>query len=181
MVAILGFILSITIAAFSNYLKAYRLSTTTRQLASAIQLARMKAVSTNMTYTFNLNAALAPNQYQITGTNNINNNLICEPWEDVFGDGAIHVDTVYDTPQSLSYGSIRTQGISAFPNGVSSSAVMANGTTQNLVFDGRGLLTSFGKQYVLLQNQGFTTAIFIENSGSIHMYRFTDPGWMEFK
>jgi Tfp pilus assembly protein FimT len=184
-VAILGFIIAIAIAAFPRYMQSYRLSTVTRRVASAITLARLKAVSTNMNYTFTLDANVTPNRYQITGTTDINANGVAEPWEDMFGTAAIENDTVYDSAQSLDSPSIGHNGVANLPNGSAMSLAMDPATSLSIVFNGRGVVRSMkddtdsAKEYILIQSQGLTNAIFVDDTGMVRLYKNEQSGWTE--
>src|SRR5262245_30119408 len=66
----------------------YKLTTATRQLATAIQFARSKAVSEN--YDFNI-TLIGTNSYQVSGGEiDSNANGTVEPWEDRNNDGTIN-------------------------------------------------------------------------------------------
>jgi prepilin-type N-terminal cleavage/methylation domain-containing protein len=187
--AILGVILAITIAGFSDYYRQYKLSTVTRRVSSAISLARLKAVSTNMNYTFTLDASAAPNQYQITGTNDLNGNgtVVNEPWEDVNDAGTVITDQIYDSPQTLENPIVDHFGITGanLPNSDNVSLAMDAGTVLTIVFDGRGRVIKMeddsnnNKDYILLQSQGYTHAIFVDNTGLVRVYKYLNPGWAE--
>lgn len=187
-VTLIGIVLAITIAAFSQFLQDYRMSVVARRLSSAISLARLKAVSTNMNYTMTINAATFPSLYQTTGTNDINGNGALEPWEDVFGTGNIATDTLYNSPQSLEYAKIDHVGYSGntLPNGADVSLAMDNGTTLTIVFNGSGVVRSMNdgsnnKNYILLQNGTLTRAIFVEATGIVRAYKSDGTLWVELR
>jgi Tfp pilus assembly protein FimT len=194
-VALLGIILALTISAFSRYLQEYRLSVVTRQLGSAISLTRLKAVSTNMQYSFTLQSDVDPNQYQASGTNDLDdpsspNHGTLQPWEDVMGTGTIVVDKIYSTPQKIAntdHPVIDHQGISTLPNGAAMTDATDNGTVLSIVFDGQGIRKSMkdnsniNKQYVLIQSQGFTQAVFVDPTGLVRLYKYSGPGWTELQ
>jgi|GEM_PF-3395560 len=187
-VALLGIILALTIAAFSRYLQEYRLSTVTRQVGSAISLTRLKAVSTNMLYTFNLQSDVTPNQYQATGTNDLNASGDLQPWEDVMGTGTVVTDTIYKTPQAIAttdHPEIGHQGLTTLPNSAAMNLATDNGTVLNIVFDGQGIRKSMkddsdvNKEYILIQSQGLTQAVYVDPTGVVRLYKYTAPGWTE--
>jgi len=179
-IAVLGVLLSITIAAFSRYLAESRLTSDTRRVAQAIMVARMKAVSTNMDYTFHMDAAVSPNAFQITGTNDTNGNSTLDPWEDVNGNGAIVTDTVYASAQKLDPPLIDHQGLSTFPLGLTSSQVMNTGTTMDLVFNGHGVTKGGAPAIhcIVLQYNGNSQAITFDETGRVRMFKYIG-GWKE--
>ena len=184
-VALIGFIAVITIAAFGRSLQDYRLTSATRRVGGAISLARLKALSTNMNYTFTLRAGVNPNTYQITGTTDINASGTSEPWEDMYGTGSIQTDTIYTSEQSLDSPAVNHAGISGtnLPNGANVSLALDAGRTLTILFNGRGVVksmkddTSANKQYILIQSQGLTQAIWVEPTGTIRLYKYQNPGW----
>ena len=179
-IAILGILLTITVAAFGHYLQESRLTSTTRRVAQAVMLARMKAVSTNMDYTFHMDASVSPNTFQISGTNDTNGNSSLDPWEDVNGNGAIVTDTVYSTAQTLDAPIVDHQGISTFPLGLNSGQVLANGSTLDLVFNGRGVTKGGAPaiQCIVLQYTDNSQAITFDETGHVRMFRYVG-GWIE--
>jgi len=182
-VALIGIVLAIAIAAFGQFLQDYRITVVARRLGSAISLARLKSVSSNMTYTFNLDAG---NLYQISGTNDLNLSGSLDPWEDVFGDGTIHTDTVYSTRQELEKAIVDHQGFvgNTLPNAADVTLAMDAGTVLNIVFNGSGVVTSMNdgtdnKNYILLQSGTLTRAIFVESTGVVRVFKYDSGGWLE--
>ena len=189
-VALIGIILAITIAAFSRYLQESRLHVVTRQLGSAISLTRLKAVSTNMKYTFRVQADVDPNVYSSTGTNDLNNSGDIQPWEDVNGDGLVAVDSVYKTPQKISNNDhpvIDHAGISILPNSANVSLAMDTGSIVSIIFNGQGQVlsmqdnSSVAKNYIVIQSQGYTDAVYVDSTGFVRLYRYVSPGWVELQ
>jgi Tfp pilus assembly protein FimT len=178
--ALAAIVLAITIAAFERTIAEYRQTSVTRRLVASINLARMKAVSTNMDYTFHLDATVSPNTYQIYGTNDTNGNSRLDPWEDVTGSGTIVRDTVYETTKDIAAPIVDHRGVTVFPQALDITQVMDNGTALDLVFNGKGSLKPGGTtiRCIVLQSSGNTQAITIADTGRIRMYKYAQ-GWSE--
>jgi prepilin-type N-terminal cleavage/methylation domain-containing protein len=187
-VLLIAIIAGLTIAAFSRFYQQYRLSIVTRQVATSISYARLRAVATNMKYTFTLQTNPSPTVFNASGTNDLDNSGTLQPWEDVMGTGAIFTDTLYPTSRTFDTPTVVVDhaGISTLPNGAAISSAMDSGQTLTAVFDGRGIPTSMqaggtDKSYIVLQSQGFTQAIFVADTGMIRIYRYVSPGWTELR
>ena len=188
-VLLISILVGLTIAAFSRFYQQYRLSTVTRQVATSISYARLRAVATNMKYTFTLQTSPSPTVFNATGTNDLDNSGTLQPWEDVMGTGAIFTDTLYPTARTFDTPTVVVDhtGIgSTLPNGAAMAQALDSGQTLTVVFDGRGIpfipqVGGVDKSYIVLQSQGFTQAIFVDVTGLIRIYRYIGPSWTEMR
>ena len=180
-ILLISIVLAISVVSFSRSAAHYRQTSVTRRVAAAITLARMKAVSTNMDYTFHMDATVSPNNYVIIGTNDTNGNAVLDPWEDVDGTGRIITDRIEAiATERTNPPAVDHQGLTSFPEGLNSSEVMDPGTTLDLVFNGKGNLKTGGSliRCIVLQNGENTQAVTIGDTGRVRMYKYTE-GWIE--
>ncbi len=149
---------------------------------SNIQLARLKSVSNNFSYSFVFNSS-SPNAYQVTGAEPVGPDGVFHNWNDANGNGTQDEDQIYTNPRSLPYGAFNTTGISTLPNGSFPGTAPAT-ITISFLPDGRLDQSQSATNYrcFVLQDLANTTrAVCVENSGLIRFYRHADGAWTETK
>ena len=180
--ALIGFLSLISYPALDRSYHEYQLNRTSREIMANIQLAKLKAVSNNFNYTFTF-SPLAPNTYQVSGSEPLGPDNTFHLWNDANGNGTQDTDQVYSTPRGLPYGTFNTTGVSVFPNG---SFVADPPATITMTFlpDGRLDLSASATNYRCLVVQDMasqTQAVCVENSGMIRLFKFSDNVWIETK
>jgi Tfp pilus assembly protein FimT len=161
----------------------YKLTTATRQLATAIQFARSKAVSENYDFSITLSGT---NAYQVSGGEiDTNGDGIVDPWEDRNNDGTINTKT-YRTE-------IFTSGIVYVPDVTPylSGAPLADNdptppitfptttTTVPLTFEPLGSLVNSGDMVIFLRNNAYhVSAVTVTRSGKIQSWRLDKSVWV---
>jgi type II secretory pathway pseudopilin PulG len=166
---------------YSMYID-YKLTTATRQLATAIQFARGKSVSEN--YNFSLTMS-GTNAYQVSGAEiDSNGNATPEPWEDRNNDGTL---------SSKSYPSeIFTSGVEYVPDVSIYSAPSlvdtsptpqitfpSTTTTDPLTFEPLGSLINGTDIAIFRKNTALNVcAVTVTKSGKVQSWKLRDSVWV---
>ena len=174
-VAIIGVLLLIAIAAFGGILRRHRLNVDAREVMAAMSIARIKATSANFSYTFTFDCV--NNTYQVSGDEPFGPNKLYNAAFDANGNNVRDTDTVFKTTRRLQYSTFSTTGVTTpLPSGVDTSSVP--GTTVSVVFNPYGVVTSAdNERCVVLQLGKDSQAICAETGGLLRLYR-DDGGWI---
>ena len=173
-VAVIGVLVVIAIAAFSNMLRRHRLNTEAREILAAMSVARIKATSSNFNYKFTFDRV--NNTYQISGDEPFGPNRLYNSAFDVNGNGTRDTDLVYKTPKRLEHSAFATTGVTdPLPSSINLSAVPANSV--NVEFNPYGVVVSAANERcVVLQLGSDAQAICAETGGLLRLYRDVG-GW----
>lgn len=168
---------------YSMYMD-YKLATATRQLATAVQFARGKAVSEN----FNFNITISgTNAYQVSGAEiDTNGNGIPEPWEDRNNDGTISSKTY--PKETFTSGVVYVPDVSFYLSGGSPLLDSATTppitfptttTTDPLTFEPLGSLVNATDIAIFLKNTASqVSAVTVTKSGKIQSWRLRGSEWV---
>jgi Tfp pilus assembly protein FimT len=175
-VAIIGVIVIIAIAAFGGMLRRYRLNKDAREVMAAMSVARIKATSANFNYKFTFD--LSTNSYQVTGDEPLGPNRAYNAAYDANGNGVRDTDTVFKTTRSLQYSTFSVNGITnPLPNGIDPSTVPT--TTVSVEFNPYGVVVSANNERcVVLKIGSDAQAVCAETGGLLRLYR-DDSGWAQ--
>ena len=191
--AIIGVLAAIAVAALGSYLQKYRLNASVREIAGSLQLARVKAVTSNFNVTFAFQTAV-PETYQVSGTEDRNGDGTLQVWEDMNGnngiDGLADTDgdpsrlespTLYNEDRRLSYGNFGTSGVpSPLPEGDDVS--LYSGSTITITFNPYGTLASYSAHCIPLQNpRGMTQAACVNASGLVGLWEVRGGAWVQIQ
>jgi hypothetical protein len=159
-----------------------------------IQLARLKAVTSNfrVVFTYNLGSGGTPDTYQISGSEHSGGGSL-QPWEDINGNGVndglgdndgntangLERTTLYSSDRRVENCSFGTNGISALPNG---SSDLSPTSPIQMTFDPKGDVTSdYSGNCIALQNSiGMLQAVCVYQGGYIRLFKWqADGSWQE--
>jgi type II secretory pathway pseudopilin PulG len=182
---LIGWVGIITVPNIFAIYTDYKLTTATRQLATAIQFARSKAVSEN--YDFNITLS-GTNSYQISGGEiDSNANGTPEPWEDRNNDGTINTKT-YRT-ETFTSGIVYVPDVSVYLSGGSPlidtapsppTTFPTTTTTDPLTFEPLGSLISSSETAIFLRNNAYQiSAVTVTKSGKIQSWRLEKSVWVK--
>jgi prepilin-type N-terminal cleavage/methylation domain-containing protein len=193
-IAILGVALGIAIPALGSYAQEARLNKSAREIKANIQLARLKAVTSNfrVAFTYNLGSGGAPDTFQITGTEHVGGGPL-QPWEDINGNGindgladndgntanGLEGTDLYSSARRVENCSFGTDGISALPNG---SSDLSPTSPITMTFDPKGDVTSdYTGNCIALQNAvKMIQAVCVYQGGYIRLFKWQANGsWQE--
>ena len=174
-VAIVGFIVALSIPQALAYLSSYKLRAGAQQLSTAIQFTRAKAVSENFQCTFSNFLSSGVYKFQITGGEDDHNDGL-NPWEDRNGNGV--EDTIIFIPQELPRGVKVVSTLS----GVSAVPVTGNPTssTTSLVFTPLGVpkLTNTAAAIYLQNDKSERMAITVDLTGRVQSWKHSGSSWV---
>jgi prepilin-type N-terminal cleavage/methylation domain-containing protein len=192
--AIIGIVVAISVPALGRYFQEYRLNKVSREVKANIQLARLKAVTSNfnVAFTYNLGSGGNPDTYQITGTENSNGGAL-EAWEDLNGNGlndgladsdnnpanGLERPTLFKDDRRVEYCNFGTDGISTLPNG---STDLSPTSPIVLTFDPKGDVTSGypGNCVVLENTMKMIQAVCVYPGGYTRLFKLEPDGsWRE--
>lgn len=192
--AIIGIVVAISVPALGRYFQEYRLNKVSREVKANIQLARLKAVTSNfnVAFTYNLGSGGNPDTYQITGTENSNGGAL-EAWEDINGNGindgladpdhnpatGLERSTLFKDDRRVEYCNFGTAGISTLPNGSSDLSPISPIV---FTFDLKGDVTSdYPGNCVVLENaMKMIQAVCIYPGGYTRLFKLEpDSSWRE--
>jgi Tfp pilus assembly protein FimT len=175
-VAIIGVLLLIAIAAFGNILRRQRINGDAREVMAAMSIARIKATSANFPYTFTFNRTNGT--YQVSGVEPLGPNRQSIPAYDANGNGIRDTDTVFDTPRSLQYSTFDTTGVTnPLPNSVDPSSIPANSIS--ITFNSYGVVTSVTNERCVILKLGTETQMVCAEAGGILRLFRDDGGWIQ--
>lgn len=193
-VSIIGIVVAISVPALGRYFQEYRLNKVSREVKANIQLARLKAVTSNfnVAFTYNLGTGGAPDTYQITGTENMNGGAL-DAWEDLNGNGindgladpdqdpatGLERATLFKDDRRVEYCNFGTAGISTLPNG---STDLSPSSPIVLTFDPKGDVTSDypGNCVVLENTMKMIQAACVYPGGYARLFKLDPDGsWRE--
>jgi Tfp pilus assembly protein FimT len=183
LLAIVGVASAIGIPNMTSMLADYRLNVASRQLSTAIQYTRGKAVAENYNFTIRMNpdTASGSDAYQIAGGEvDVNGNGL-DPWEDRNNNGI--QDTMSFAAKKLPKG-IRYippgTPVSSSPSISSLSLTYPNTGTASISFNPMGQETSANNsEAVYLQNErGAKAAVTVDSAGKVQVWRFRDSQWV---
>jgi prepilin-type N-terminal cleavage/methylation domain-containing protein len=193
-IAILGVLLAIAIPALGTYYREARLNKAAREVKANIQLARLKAVTSNfrVVFTYNLGSGGTPDTYQISGSEHPGGGAL-QPWEDINGNGVndglsdhdsnpangLERENLYDTNRPVENCSFGTDGISALPN---LSTDLSPASPIQFTFDPKGYAASnYNGRCIALQNTAkMLQAVCVDPGGYIRLYKWQPNGsWGE--
>lgn len=180
---LIGWIGLITVPNLFAIYTDYKLTTATRQLATAIQFARSKAVSENYDFSITLSGT---NAYQVSGGEiDTNGDGIVDPWEDRNNDGTINTKT-YRTETFVS-GIFYIPDVSAYLSGGSPlmdttpsppTTFPTTTTTDPLTFEPLGSLEGTGDIAIFLRNNAYhVSAVTVTKSGKIQSWKLENSVW----
>ena len=174
-VAIVGFVMAMSIPQSLAYLSSYKLRAGAQQVATALQFTRAKAVSENFQCTFSNFLTSGVQQFQITGGEDDHNDGL-NPWEDRNGNGV--EDTITFIPQSLPGGVKVLSTLS----GISAVPVTGNPTssTTSLAFTPLGVpkLTSTAAAIYLQNEKKERMAVTVDLSGRVQSWKHSGTSWV---
>jgi Tfp pilus assembly protein FimT len=175
-IAVIGVLVIIAIAAFGNILRRQKLSTEAREVLAAMSVARVKATSANFNYTFTFDRT--NNSYQISGVEPFGPNRLYNAAFDANGNGAQDTDVVYRNPRQLQYTTFTTTSVpDPLPSGVSAGSVPAN--TVSVVFNPYGVVVSAdNERCVVLKLGSDSQAVCAETGGLLRLYRGEGSNWV---
>jgi prepilin-type N-terminal cleavage/methylation domain-containing protein len=192
--AILGVALGIAIPALGSYAQESRLNKAAREIKANIQLARLKAVTSNfrVVFTYNLGSGGTPDTFQISGSEH-NGGGTLQPWEDINGNGfndglgdtdgntanGLERTELYSSARRVDDCSFGTDGLSALPNG---SSDLSPASPITLTFDPKGDVTSdYAGNCISVQNRvKMIQAICVYQGGYTRLFKWQANGtWQE--
>ncbi|MCI0448047.1 prepilin-type N-terminal cleavage/methylation domain-containing protein [bacterium] len=193
-IAILGVLLAIAIPALGTYYREASLNKAAREVKANIQLARLKAVTSNfrVVFTYNLGSGGTPDTYQISGSEHTGGGSL-QSWEDINGNGVndglsdhdgnsangLERENLYSSDRRVENCSFGTDGISALPN---LSTDLSPVSPIQFTFDPKGYAASnYGGRCIALQNTAkMLQAICVDPGGYIRLYKWQPNGsWLE--
>ena len=193
-IAILGVLLAIAIPALGTYYREAKLNKAAREVKANIQLARLKAVTSNfrVVFTYNLGSGGTPDTYQISGSEHPGGGSL-QPWEDINGNGVndglsdqdgntangLERENLYSSDRRVENCSFGTDGISALPNG---SSDLSPSSPITLTFDPKGDVTSdYSGNCISLENEAkMLQAVCVYQGGYIRLFKWQANGsWLE--
>jgi Tfp pilus assembly protein FimT len=191
--AILGVLLGIAIPALGSYAQESRLNKAVREVKANIQLARLKAVTSNfrVVFTYNLGSG-TPDTFQISGNEHSGGGAL-QPWEDINGNGVndglgdndgnaangLGRPDLYSSPRRVDYASFGTDGISTLPNG---SSNLSPDSPITMTFDPKGDVTSdYSGNCIALENVvKMIEAVCVYQGGYTRLFKWQANGsWQE--
>ena len=174
-VAIVGFVMAISIPQGLAYLSSYKLRAGAQQVATALQFTRAKAVSENFQCTFSNFLSSGVQKFQITGGEDDHDDGL-NPWEDRNGNGV--EDTITFIPQELPRGIKVLSTLS----GISAVPVTGNPTssTTSLVFTPLGVpkLTTTAAAIYLQNEKKEKMAITVDLTGRVQSWKQSGTAWV---
>jgi prepilin-type N-terminal cleavage/methylation domain-containing protein len=178
MVALLGLIASVAVFGSASMIFETRLSTATRQTSSAIQFARVKAVTEN--FRFNISCEISESgasAFRISGGEDDNDNGL-DPWED--RNNNTIKDAISYPEEQLASGIryiIAPQTVS-IPLPVAGNP---NTSTAQITFNplGRPELSTDAVAIFLTNSQGRLTAVSLDRSGHVKTWRLEGATWLD--
>ncbi len=192
--AIIGIVVAISIPALGRFFQEYRLNKVAREVKANIQLARLKAVTSNfdVVFTYNLGSGGNPDTYQISGTENIDGGSL-QAWEDINGNGiedgladsdgnpanGLERPTLFAADRRVEYCNFGTDGISTLPNG---STELSPTSPIQLTFNSKGNGTSdYSGNCIALQNSmKMIQAVCVYPGGYTRLFKRQETGyWLE--
>jgi prepilin-type N-terminal cleavage/methylation domain-containing protein len=192
--AILGVALAIAIPALGSYAQESRLNKAAREIKANIQLARLKAVTSNfrVVFTYNLGSGGASDTYQITGSEHSGGGSL-QAWEDINGNGVndgladhdgntangLERPDLYSSARRVDDCSFGTDGLLALPNG-SGDLIPVSPIT--LTFDPKGDVTSdYAGNCISLENSvKMIQAVCVYQGGYTRLFKWQANGsWQE--
>ena len=191
-IAILGVLLAIAIPALGTYYREASLNKAAREVKANIQLARLKAVTSNfrVVFTYNLGSGGAPDTYQISGMEHPGGGTL-QRWEDINGNGindglsdgdgnpanGLESENLYSSDRRVENCSFGTDGISALPNG---STDLSPTSPIQMTFDPKGDVTSTYDCIALENPSQMIQAVCVFPGGYIRFYKWRENGtWQE--
>lgn len=173
-VAIIGFVIALSLPEGLEYLSTYKLRQGTQQISTALQFTRAKAVSENFQCTFSNYVKSGVQLFQISGGEDDHNDGL-NAWEDRNGNGV--EDTITFIPQALPTGVkvITTISISAVP--VTGSPTTS---TTSLIFTPLGVpKLSTTAAAIYLQNEAKDyMAVTVDLSGRVQSWKRSGSSWV---
>lgn len=192
--AILAVLIGISVPALGAYVQEARLNKAIREVKANIQLARLKAVTSNfrVVFTYNLGSGGNSDSYQITGREHVGAGSL-QPWEDINGNGindglsdsdgntanGLEQTNLYSSDRRVSDCSFDTNGISALPNG---STDLTPASPIQMTFDPKGDVTSdYPGNCIVLQNPvAMLEAVCVYQGGYTRLFKWQTNGtWQE--
>ncbi len=192
--AIIGIVVAFSIPALGRFYLEYRLNKVAREIRANIQLARLKAVTSNfdVIFTYNLGSTPSPDTYQISGTENTNGGSL-QAWEDINGNGVndgladsdgnpangLERAALFTKDREVENCNFGTDGLSNLPNG---SSDFSPTSPIQFTFTSKGNVTSdYTGNCISLQNKiKMTQAVCIYPGGSSRLFKLQDNGtWQE--
>ena len=175
-VAVIGVLVIIAIAAFGNMLRRHRVNIEAREVLAAMSIARVKATSANFNYTFTYDRV--NNTYQVSGDEPLGPNRLYNAAFDANGNGTRDTDLVYKTPRRIEHSTFATTSVTnPLPSGVNASSIPAN--TVSVEFNPYGVVVSAANERcVVLQLGTETQAVCAETGGLLRLFR-DDGGWAQ--
>lgn len=192
--AILGVLLGIAIPALGTYAQESRLNKAAREVKANIQLARLKAVTSNfrVVFTYNLGSGDTSDTFQISGSEHSGGGSL-QPWEDINGNGindglgdndgnaanGLGRPDLYSAALRVDDCSFGTDGISALPNG---STDLSPASPITMTFDPKGDVTSdYTGNCISLQNSvKMIEAVCVYQGGYTRLFKWQANGsWQE--
>jgi Tfp pilus assembly protein FimT len=181
-VMIFGFVVAISVPLLNKQLQEYRLMRSTREVLANLQLARLKSVSNNFSYSFTFNTVAS--SYQVSGSETTGPDGAFHAWNDANANGVQDTDDAYKVAPRLTYGSFGTAGITTLPNAASVGSVPAD---IKITFKPDGTVdqgaTATTYRCVVLQNVAAvnTQAVCVDNNGFTRLYKRYNGAWKELK
>jgi Tfp pilus assembly protein FimT len=181
---LLGFIAIISLPNIYAMYIDYKLTTATRQLATAIQLARGKSVSENYNFSITMSGT---NSYQVSGVEiDTNGNGTPEPWEDRNNDGTLSSKTyrAETFTSGISYVpdvSFYLSGGSALEDTASTPPITfpTTTTTDPLTFEPLGSLVNTTDIAIFIRNTAYqVSAVTVTKSGKVQSWKLRDSVWV---
>lgn len=160
----------------------YRLTLGTRQLSTAIQYSRGKAVSENYVFTINMTGTPGdtPDTYQIVGGEVDTNGNGLEPWEDRNNNGVLDQKTYSSTnlPKGIDYYPSDTP-MTPVLSTTNPSVTYPDISAASISFNPLGIAFLNNEAIVYLQNEsGDKAAITVDNAGRVQSWRFRNSQWV---
>jgi prepilin-type N-terminal cleavage/methylation domain-containing protein len=190
---ILAVLIAIAVPALGTYYQEYQLNKSAREVKANIQLARLKAVTSNfrVNFTYNIGSGATPDTYQISGQEHVGAGAL-QPWEDINGNGVndgladgdhnltngLERSTLYSADRQVQNCSLGTNGISALPNG---STDLSPGSSITLTFDPKGNVTSdYSGNCIALENAAsMHQAVCVYQGGYTRLFKWQGSSWLE--
>jgi len=180
--SLIGMMGLVSIPALSKGYHEYQLNRSCREVMANLQLAKLKSVSNNFSYSFRFSST-GSNTYQVSGSEALGPDGTFHVWNDANGNGQRDNDRIYQTARKLPYATFSTTGVSALPNGSYVGTVPA---TITMTFEPDGRLAT-GQQatnyrcVVLQDGTSRTRSVCVDNSGMVRLFKQINNSWVESK
>ncbi|MCI0415520.1 hypothetical protein L0222_22325 [bacterium] len=179
-VAVLGVMVAGGVPTFYRLLQKYRLEGEARQILGTVALTRLRATSSNFTYSFQYNRST--DSYLAAGTEpSAPDGNWYSAYCDLNGNGVQDTDSLSRTAVTLQYGKFITTGLfSNLPSGADPDDVPSDQVT--MIFGRNGTLvnTPQEERCIVLQNErGMRRAICVEQGGIIGLHNGDEGTWVQ--